>query len=369
MSGPLRTFPLPSFYDPADARKSDYDPDIGVVMAVAEDYRRANGIKPGASDAFQLGVLDIDNQKSFCFPDGSLYVGGRSGTGAMDDSQRGAEWTYRNIGYITDIWETFDTHLAFQIFFAPFWENTDGQMLSPHTLIMLDGDTLVNVALDGTTILHRNVRPRAVVASLIPGLNGNLPWLINQVKHYCRELAKAKKYTLYLWPPHCILGSKGHSLVGVIQAARMFHAFVRGRQSNNEIKGAHPLFENYSIFGGEVRSRFDGQPMTQKNVELIKKLHQLNALVIKGQASSHCVLSSIDDFLMELLAVDPALARKVYILRDCTSAVAVPNPAGGFFADFTPQAEAAFDRFANAGMNVVLSTTPIEEWPNMQIAA
>ncbi len=369
MVASLKQLPLPPFYDPANARRSEFDPNITLLMNTAEDWRRQHGIKFAAADTFQLGVLDIDNEKDFCFPDGSLYVGGRSGTGAMDDSQRGAEWTYRNLPYITDIWETFDTHLAFQIFFATFWQTSDGQMLNPHTLIMLDGDELVNVALDGTTILHRNIGPRPFVASLIPGLNGNFPWLVQQVKHYCRELAKAKKYTLYLWPPHCILGSKGHSLVGVIQEARMFHAFVRGRQSENEIKGAHPLFENYSIFGGEVRSRFDGQPMAQKNVALIKKLHRLNALVIKGQASSHCVLSSIDDFLTELLAVDPALARKVYILEDCTSAVAVPNPAGGFFADFTPQAEAALARFANAGMNVVKSTTPIEEWPNIQIAA
>ena len=35
---------------------------------------------------------------------------------------------------------------------------------------------------------------------------------------------------------------------------------------------------------------------------------------------------------------------------------------GGFLADFTPQAEKALKLFADAGMNVVESTTPLEDW-------
>lgn len=43
--------------------------------------------------------------------------------------------------------------------------------------------------------------------------------------------------------------------------------------------------------------------------------------------------STIDDLLAEMLARDPVLTRKVYILRDCTSAVAIPDGHGGFVAD------------------------------------
>jgi hypothetical protein len=31
--------------------------------------------------------------------------------------------------------------------------------------------------------------------------------------------------------------------------------------------------------------------------------------------------------------------------------------------DYTDEADAAFDRYAGAGMHVVQSTTPIEQWP------
>ena len=59
--------------------------------------------------------------------------------------------------------------------------------------------------------------------------------------------------------------------------------------------------------------------------------------------------------------------RKVYVLEDCMSAVAVPDGKGGFAADFTPQAEAALEQFRKAGMHVVKSTDPIESWPDVQL--
>ena len=46
---------------------------------------------------------------------------------------------------------------------------------------------------------------------------------------------------------------------------------------------------------------------------------------------------------------------------------AVPDGKGGFVADFTPQADEALRRFADAGMHVVRSTDPIETWPGIQL--
>jgi len=47
------------------------------------------------------------------------------------------------------------------------------------------------------------------------------------------------------------------------------------------------------------------------------------------------------------------------------SPVAVPDGSGGFLADFTREADAALARFAEAGMHVVRSTTPLGEWPGL----
>jgi hypothetical protein len=118
----------------------------------------------------------------------------------------------------------------------------------------------------------------------------------------------------------------------------------------------------------EVLLRHDGQPLAQRNTGFLKTLLTADAVLIAGQASSHCVKSSIEDLLGEIVAQDPALARKVYVLADCMSAVTVPDGKGGFAADFTPQAEDALRRFEAAGMHVVRSTDAIESWPEINLA-
>ena len=94
---------------------------------------------------------------------------------------------------------------------------------------------------------------------------------------------------------------------------------------------------------------------------------EADAVVIAGQAASHCVKSSIDDLLAEIVATDPALARKVYIMTDCMSSVTVPDGSGGFVADFTPEAEAALQRFADAGMHLVRSTDALAGWQGLHL--
>ncbi len=343
----------PAFYDPKNADRWDYVPDQQKLFAEAAEWRREHGIKPAAADRFNLHLLLIDVQKDFCFPQGTLYVAGRSGQGALDDSRRIAEFVYRNLHAITNVTTTMDTHFAYQIFFPSFWIDRDDRALAPFREITAD------------EVGRGDVRPNPMVAKWL--CNGNYPWLLKQVRFYCAELEKAGKYRLYLWPPHCLLGSDGHALVGLLHEARLFHSFVRGAQSWVEVKGGNPLTENYSVLRPEVLARHDGQPLAQRNTLFIKTLLTSDAVAIAGQASSHCVKSSIDDLLGEILAQDATLAKKVYILTDAMSAVTVPDGKGGFIADFTPQAEASFKRFADAGMHLVKSTDPVEQWPDLKL--
>ncbi|MBI4348950.1 MAG: nicotinamidase [Elusimicrobia bacterium] len=345
--------PLPTFFDPANAAKFDYVPDPQKLFAAAAEYRRQHGVLPAASDKTAVHLLLIDVQKDFCFPNGSLYVAGRSGKGAIDDSRRLSEFLYRNLRHVTNITTTMDTHFAYQIFFPSFWIDKDERPLTPFREITAD------------EVGRGAVRPAPMVAKWLCG--GNYAWLVKQARHYCAELERAGKYRLYLWPPHCLLGSDGHALVGLLHEARLFHSFVRGAQSWVEVKGGNALTENYSVLRPEVLTRHDGAPLAQRNTLFLKTLLSSDVVVIAGQAASHCVKSSIDDLLGEILAQDPALAKKVYILTDCMSSVTVPDGKGGLVADFTPQSEAAFQRFADAGMNLVKSTDPIEGWPGIRL--
>jgi nicotinamidase-related amidase len=346
----VRELPIPAFYDPAHARDWAYAPDQPALFAAAQAWRREHGIRPSATDRRRIHLLLVDVQKDFCFPRGTLYVGGRSGTGAMDDSDRLTRFLYRNLETITDVTCTLDTHFPFQIFSPSFWLGEDGQPPAAHQEITTE------------RIRRGEVRPNPDVAWWL--CNGDVAWLERQVEFYCQELERAGKYKLYLWPPHCLLGSDGHPLVGVIHEARLFHAWARGARSGIESKGDNPLTENYSVLAPEVLMRFDGSPLAERNQSFIETLLNDDAVIIAGQAASHCVKSSIDDLLGEILVRTEDLARKIYILGDCMSSVAVPDPGrpGELLFDFTPQAEEALARWSRAGMSVVRSTDPIGGW-------
>ena len=340
--------PLPTFYEPRRAAEYAYRPDAAVIADASAAWRKQHALRPAAADETRIHLLLIDVQKDFCFPEGSLYVAGRSGTGAIDDSRRIAELVYKNLGVLTEITTTMDTHLAYQIFFPSFWLDKDDAQLTAHRVVTSE------------QIAAGEVRPNPAMAKWLCG--GNYTWLCKQVLHYTQELERAGKYQLYLWPPHCLLGSDGHALAGIIHEARLFHAFARTAQSTVEVKGGNPLTENYSVLRPEVLSRFDGAALAQRNTGFLQTLLSADAVVIAGQAASHCVKSTIDDLLDEIAAQDIALARKVYLLTDCMSAVTVPDGKGGLAADFTAQADAALAKFANAGMHLVKSTDPITTW-------
>ena len=86
----------------------------------------------------------------------------------------------------------------------------------------------------------------------------------------------------------------------------------------------------------------------------------MDAVVITGQAKSHCLAWTIDDLLKEIEGKDKSLVEKVYLLEDCTSPIVIPE-----VADYTEEAERAFERFADAGMHIVRSTDPIHTWRGM----
>ncbi len=342
------SLPLPPFFDPANAARFLFRPDPQALLSVAQEWKRAHALKPAPRAARNVHLLLIDVQKDFCFPEGSLFVGGRSGRGAIDDTRRIAEFIHRNLATLTNITATLDSHFAQQIFFPSFWIDAHGTPLTPHREITV------------AQIGAGEVRPDPAMASWLCG--GDVAWLERQVRDYCAQLERAGRYTLYLWPPHCLLGSDGHALAGLVQEARLFHSYARSAQSFTELKGENPLTENYSVLRPEVLTRHDGQPLGVRNSALMNTLLASDALLIAGQASSHCVMSSIDDLLEEIRARDPRLAKKLYVLTDCMSAVAVPDGKGGFLADFTPQAEAALQRYADAGMQLVKSSAPLESW-------
>lgn len=344
--------PVPDFYDPAHAGQWNYAADEQSIMERAISWRERYGIRPSSEDPVRIHLFLVDLQKDFCMPEGALFVGGRGGRGAVEDSDRIVRFIYRNMGIITEITCTLDTHLPHQIFFPSFWLDVDGRPPEPHQEV-----TTADVA-------EGRFRPNPAIVGWLA--LDDYDWLLNQVEFYCKELERQGKHTLYLWPFHCLLGSGGYSMVGVVQEARLFHSFARGAENWAELKGSTPLTECYSVLGPEVQITFDGEPLGEKNDEMVETLAGCDAVIIAGQAASHCVRFTVEDLLAQ---ADADLASKVYLMRDCMSPVAVPDPdrPGDFLFDFTVETEEAIKRFAEAGVHIVESTTPIAEWPGISL--
>ena len=101
-------------------------------------WAKKHAITPAAKDTVRICLMPIDCQNTFCLPDFELFVGGRSGRGAVEDNGRLCEFIYKNLGTITEIDPTLDTHTAMQIFHSVFLVNDQGDHPPPMTLVALD---------------------------------------------------------------------------------------------------------------------------------------------------------------------------------------------------------------------------------------
>lgn len=341
-----RELPIPSYFDP-DKVDEVWRVPYQERAEEAEVWIRQHNIPQAAGDEFRIALVAVDVQNTFCIPGFELFVGGASGRAAVDDNIRLCEFIYRNLHAITHIAATMDTHDAIQIFHPIFLVDDAGNHPDPHTQIsateIKEGQWAFNPALAGVLGISAEYGQR-------------------YLEHYTAELERREKFAYTIWPYHAMLGGVSHALVSVFAEAMFFHSVARRSRPDFEIKGHNPLTEHYSALGPEVLTGPDGEKIAEKSDKFIQKLREFDALVIAGQAKSHCVNWTIDDLLSEIRVRDERLARKVYLLEDCTSPIVVPG-----VVDFTEAADQAFQRFADAGMHIVRSTEPIAHWPDVKV--
>jgi nicotinamidase-related amidase len=340
----MRELPLPSHFEPervGEVWRVPYEERAGE----GREWAAEHGLAPAAEDSFRLCLLAVDVQNTFCIPDFELFVAGRSGTGAVDDNRRLCEFIYRNLGSITQIVPSLDTHDAMQIFHAIWLVDDEGNHPGPLSLV------------SARDIEEGRWRMNTAVAE---GLGIDPDYASRHLEHYTRWLAQGGKYDLTIWPYHAMLGGIGHALVSAVEEAVFFHGVARYSRPGFRVKGNRPLTEHYSMLGPEVTEGPDGDQIGHKDAELVQRLLDFHAVVVAGQAKSHCLAWTIDDLLEHDDARAQSLAERTYLLEDCTSPVVVPG-----VVDYTEAADAAFERYAAAGMNVVRSTDPIETWPGI----
>lgn len=290
----------------------------------------------------KIAVLGIDCQNAFSLPSASLFV-----PGASDDMMRAANFIYRNTHQIDKLFLSLDTHTVNQVFHPDFWEDRDGKHPEPFTVI---------TALDINQLKWRPVANQSTFINLKAAM-----------VDYCEQLEASGKYALTIWPYHALLGGASHAINPGLMEACMFHSVARSVDIEFIMKGRSQFTENFSIFTPEVLSLSDGvvgggrgKSVGVIDNDLVSTLKRYDRVYVFGEASSHCVMSSLYSLINPLNDRNSHL-DKIYILEDAMSPVPPPPLAPLPDAlNFPMVAKAALAEFAKAGMHIVRTTDVIE---------
>ncbi|MBN1231283.1 MAG: hypothetical protein JXA19_05425 [Anaerolineales bacterium] len=333
--------PIPGFFRPEKLDKV-YRVPYQERADQARQWADLYHITPSGEDREKIILFLVDIQNTFCLPEFELFVGGKSGRGAVEDNIRLCQFIYRNLHKITDITLTMDTHSAMQIFHGIFLVDSRGNHPPANTMISVE---------DVTT---GKWKFNSKIAS---GLGITAEDGQRYLEYYVNALQESGKYLLTIWPYHAMLGGVGHALVSAVEEAVFFHSVARFSQTDLEIKGTNPLTEHYSVIAPEVNLDQNGKLLSARNRKFMDLVERSDKVIIAGQAKSHCVANTVEDILQDIMETNPTLTEKIYLLEDCTSPVVIPG-----VVDFSEQADEAYLRFSGYGMHIVNSEAPMDEW-------
>jgi len=278
--------------------------DLNTVFALAEQ----ENFPASVDDSPKRLLLAIDVQKDF-MEGGSLAV-----PGSLADVERITHFIYNNLGGISRIMCSLDTHIAHQIFHPCWWVNEQGDHPAPYTVITYD-DVAAN-----------HFRP--VMGDPRDSLT------------YLKELEKGSKKQLCIWPYHCIAGTEGCTLENEFAKMVYFHSVARKSVNHMIQKGTDPYSEMYGIIKPEYSKK------NFLNTPVLTAIEKFDEIFIVGEAASHCLMESVKQ-IAEHFANRPEVTQKITILEDCTS------PIPGFEADTAT----AFANFKNTyGIKFAKST-------------
>ncbi|MBK8472541.1 MAG: nicotinamidase [Sphingobacteriales bacterium] len=227
-------------------------------------------------------LLVIDAQYDFCHPQGALYV-----QGADQDMVRLRDFIVRNHHHIDHICVTLDSHPVNDISHPAFWQDKNGAFPPPFTAISL------------ADINTGTWTPRFSPL---------------EATKYVAALEAQGEFPHFIWPEHCLIGSKGASLNDdLLEALKIWTR--PGKWYQAVTKGTYPLTEHFGIFMAQVPVA--DRPETQLNQSLVRTLETYQNIYLAGEARSHCVATS----LKQAMKYAPSLAEKMIVLEDAMSDV------------------------------------------------
>jgi len=138
---------------------------------------------------------------------------------------------------------------------------------------------------------------------------------------YIEELERSHAITHTIWPPHCLIGTEGHAVEkNLMEAITEWEGTLRNAEFI--FKGTVPITEHFGAFKANV-------PMADYksslfNADLYDLLFSYDNIVIAGEASSHCVASSIYQMFKNIRVHEDdekEFAGKIIYLKDACSPV------------------------------------------------
>lgn len=254
----------------------------------------------------KIDLLIIDVQNDFCDPRGSLFV-----QGASEDSLNLAEFIRKNSSDINNIYITLDSHHNFDIAHPIYWIDEKGNHPDPFTIISME---------DLEADKWKTTRPEDR----------------NHGEQYVKSLKNKGRYSLCIWPPHCLIGSWGTQIQDDVFQALSEWEIGNISQVQKIYKGSNPATEHYGAFEAEVPLESDES--TQLQSHTIEKLNKADRIIVAGQALDYCVANSVRQL--------SGFGEKLVLLEDCCSSV---DPNSGMSDGFLTE-------MRQKGMKILLST-------------
>ena len=228
-------------------------------------------------------LLIIDAQYDFCHPEGALYV-----PGADQDVIRIASLIRQHARQIHQVIVTLDTHHVLNIAHPGFWVDQEGNPPAPFT---------------------------PITASDVDSGRWIPRYEAEYAREYVRTLEEQGEFQHFIWPEHCLVGTRGAALDDAVAEALREWVHRTGRDYEAVVKGIHPFAEHFGVFRAQVP--VPGAPETELNTSLITLLNRNDRVLLVGEARSHCVGTS----MKQVLRYAPELVPKLVVLTDCMSDV------------------------------------------------
>lgn len=190
------------------------------------------------------------------------------------------------------------------------------------TMVERNGE-IVNGVLDSKGNLHD-------IGSVDCARMGFREWTVA----YLKKLFSGGRYPHMIWPPHCLIGTKGTNLVEPLMEAVFEWELGEFGVVNKVTKGSNIKTEHFGAVFAEVPDPED--PSTQVNSHFVELLSDSETeIVVGGIARGHCLANTVRDTASSFPNPDEFIKRLVLLTDGTADVPGLEFLGDAFVTDFT----------------------------------